>query len=214
MLERFGLTAHVERLGYSKLRAVVDRSSVGERVRVFGSADGKEHMLIELVVEKRRLVERELLYVHWLNLRNPRGAGERPLLPGQDVPGLGLAHDVTELLQRMAVRVGLAGVAFRPASYHLAYVGRKLFRFLDSARQGRFEALIRDLGDLPLPAASVAVAVGRVHLNGEPYAWEADDMVALSVAPDDAAEVAAVRDATHFTPAHESTVHPLQAPGA
>jgi acetoin utilization deacetylase AcuC-like enzyme len=213
-LERFGLAAHVERLGYSKLRATIDRASVGDRARVFGTADGKEHLLVELVVERKRIAERQILYVHWLNLRNPRAAGERPLLPGQDVPGLGVARDIAEILERMAARLGLDGVAFRPASYHLAYTARSRFRFLDSARQGRFEALLRDLGDLPLPAATVAVSVGRVAMNGEPYAWEADDMVALAAAPDDAEAVKAVREATHFTPLHEVPVQGLHTPGA
>lgn len=210
--ERYGLSAHVERLGYHNLRAVVDRSSVGDRARVFGTADGKEHLLVELVVEKRTMAGHELLYVHWLNLRNPRGASERGLLPGQDVPGLGLARDIAELLERMAVRLGLDGVAFRPASYHLAYAARTRFRFLDCARQGRFEALLRDLHDLPLPAASIAVSVGRVYLDGAPYVWEADDMIALRVAPADAEAVAAVREATRFTPAPRDAAAPSPEP--
>jgi hypothetical protein len=212
--ERYGLAAHVERLGFKNLRAVVDRASVGDRARIFGTADGKEHLLVELVLEKKRIAEHELLFVHWLNLRNPRGAANRPLLPGQDVPGLGMARDIAELLERMAVRLNLEGVAFRPASYHLAYAARTRFRFLDSARQGRFEALLRDLKELPLPVASIALSVGRVYMNGQPYSWEADDMIALHVAPDDAEAVAAARDATHFTPAPESPVQPLQTAGS
>ena len=212
--ERYGLAGHVERLGFKNLRVVVDRASVGDRERIFGTADGKEHLLVELVVEKKHLAGHELLFVHWLNLRNPRGAANRPLLPGQDVPGLGIVRDVAELLERMAARVGLEGVAFRPASYHLAYAARSRFRFLDSARQGRFEALLRDLNDLPLPAATIAVSVGRMYMNGEPYAWEPDDMVTLGVAPDDAEAVAAVRDAAHFTPAPDSAVQPLKPAGS
>ncbi len=49
----------------------------------------------------------------------------------------------------MAERLKLAGVAFRPMWYHLAMQSRARFRFVDPLRQGRFEALVRDLAHLP-----------------------------------------------------------------
>ena len=81
------------------------------------------------------------------------------------------------MLARMAVRLGLAGVAFRPSHYHVAYAARHEFRFADPARQARFEALVRDLGGVPLVEATTAVANGAVRMNGAPYRWEADEMV-------------------------------------
>jgi hypothetical protein len=50
-------------------------------------------------------------------------------------------------------------------------------RFSDPARQARFEALVRDLASLSLHDATVAVAEGRVKLNGVPYTWEPDLMI-------------------------------------
>jgi hypothetical protein len=84
--------------------------------------------------------------------------------------------------------------------YHLAVVARARFRFVDSARQGRFEALMRDLAHLPLLEATRRVAKGRVRLNGEPYTWEAEDMVSRR-APvgDDAEAIAVERERCHFT---------------
>ena len=77
----------------------------------------------------------------------------------------------------MAARLGLEGVAFRPAAYHLAYGGRDTLQFVDPARQGRFEALVEALRGLPLTDATRAVAEGRVRLNGAKYEWETDEMV-------------------------------------
>jgi hypothetical protein len=104
------------------------------------------------------------------------------------------------LFARMADRLGLAGIAFRPAAFHTAYAGRAQLRFVDPRRQGRFEALVRDLGGIPLVAATAAVASGRVLLNGEPYRWEPDEMVLWRTPHvEDAAQVAAARDSAHFT---------------
>ncbi len=198
---RYGLEEAVRRLGYDRLRVDLDRVDAGERVRLYGRDGATEHLLVEAVLARGRVAGRDVLYVHWLTLRHPRAsfaAGRTPL-PGQDVPGLGLAAEATELLLRMAERLGLAGVSHRPAHFHVALGGKKRFRFADPARQGRFLALARDLASLPLADATRAVAEGRVRMNGAPYAWEADDMVAW-LEPPGAEDPGAleVRDTTHF----------------
>ena len=200
-LHRYGLLGELRRIGYGPFRVEVRDEGVGQSARLFDVPSGEP--LIELVVEKKKLGTDEVLYVHWLALRNPRApfSEERPQLPGQDVPGLGLAREMTELLARMAVRLELAGVALRPAAYHLAAYGdRETLRFVDPARQGRFEALGEALRALPLAEATRAVAEGRVLLDGRPYRWEADEMVRwASPRAEDRAAVEAEKARAHFT---------------
>ena len=193
-LVRYGIFQHLGRLGYEKLRVAVDSDARGDRLRVLGQADGTEHTLLEVILGCETVAESRLLYVHWLNLRNPRArfSAERPQLPGQDVPGLGLAREAGELLGRVAVRIGLDGVALRPAWLHTAYAAHRMgMRFFDPARQGRFEALLRDLDPLSLLESTLAVSEGRVQMNGHPYTWEADLMVLVlrGSTPDDEAVV-------------------------
>lgn len=219
-LHHYGLIEQVARLGYVDLRVLLDRTDMGERFRLMGRArdpdDPADHLLAESVLEITRVpmpaipgLEGSgpdgrgvaLLYVHWLTLRNPRArfGDARPRLPGQDVPGLGLAPEAGELMGRMAERLGLAGVAIRPAWYHVAYAVRSRFRFVDPTRQGRFEALIRDLRGVPLVEATHLVADRRLMLNGQPYAWEADLMVSWRApVPTDEAAVAKAREAARF----------------
>ncbi len=194
-LERYGILPFVRRLGFGELRVDL----VGSRMRLLSG----QLSLIELEVERQTLGGHEVLFVNWLSLRNPRAhfSEKRPKLPGQEVPGLGLAQEATALLAIMAERLKLEGVAFRPSWFHMAYTARHGGRFIEAKRQGRFEALVRDLRAVPLLDATRAVADGRVKLNGEPYAWEADAMVRWlrPVAESDAAEVAAERERCHFT---------------
>lgn len=201
-LFRFGLLSHVERLGYGRPRVEVAHTGAGDRIMLLGWADGREHLLTDCVVERKRLGAEDYLFVNWLSLRHPRArfSALRPQLPGQEVPGLGLAREATEMLLRMAARLGLVGVAFRPMWFHLAVQARLAFRFVDPERQGRFEALRRDLSGLPLLEATRVVAEGRVRLNGEPYRWEPDDMVSrLEPGAEDAERIAAERERCHFT---------------
>jgi acetoin utilization deacetylase AcuC-like enzyme len=191
-LERYGILPLVRRLGFEQLHIELEPG----RMRLMAG----DAVLVEAQVEKKN----ELLFVNWLSLRNPRAhfSEKRPQLPGQEVPGLGLAAEATALLSIMAERLRLDGVAFRPSWFHMAYAARHGARFVDAKRQGRFEALVRDLRALPLLDATRAVAEGRVRLDGKPYAWEADPMVRWlrpEAHASDPAEVAAERERCHFT---------------
>lgn len=200
-LERYGILPHLRRLGYDEFRVAFDSTDAGERIRLFGRHDAVEHRLIEVVLAKQQRPEGGRLFLNWLSLEDPRArfGPLRPRLPGQDNPGLGLSREIVAVLERMARRLGLQTLVYRPAYFHTAYAARRHFRFEDPARQGRFEALVRDLHELPLVAATTAVAEGRVLLDGAPYAWEATEMVHFLLAqPPDAPEIAAARERYHF----------------
>ncbi|MDR0965762.1 MAG: histone deacetylase [Myxococcales bacterium] len=202
ILERVGLLRHLSRLGFSGFRVEIDESSPGERFRLFGHFDGNEHVLIEAVVEKKRLEAIEVLYIHWMTLRNPRASfsEKRPALPGQEVPGLGLMREMGELFARMAKNLKLPAVAFRPAWYHMAYAARTYFQYLDPIRQGRFEAMLRDLHKMPLREVTLGVAQGRVRMNGQPYEWEPLEMAYwLNGRRQERRTVESERNRVHFT---------------
>jgi len=199
-LHRYGVLGELRRMGYGPFRVRIEDGGVGQSARLIDLPSGEA--LIEGVLERREVAGARMLYVHWLALRNPRArfGTERPQLPGQDVPGLGLAREILTLLLRMAARLGLEGIVFRPAAYHLAYRGRETLRFVDPARQGRFEALVEALKDLPLVEATRAVAEGRVLLDGKKYEWETEEMVHwLEPREEDRAAVDAAKERSRFT---------------
>ncbi len=171
VLASFGLDAVIERLGYRDLRHEIDRTGMGERVRLYGLAAGAEHLLVELVLEPQPSEGR--LFVHWLTLRHPVAGFrlERPPLPGQEVPGLGLVRECVAMMLRLASRLGLAGLRMVPAWLHVAYAARRDFHFVDPARQALFLALLRDLGAVPMGQLSRDLAAGRVRCDGGPFAW-------------------------------------------
>ena len=201
-LSHYRLMPHLRRLGFEQLKVSIEVMALGEAVRVHGTFDGERHLLIECVLERKRVANHDVLYVHWLTLRNPRAKfnQRRPQLPGQDAPGLGLAREIGWAFARIARRLGLAGVAYRPAWYHTAYSGRYHFVFADPVRQGRFEAMQRDLRNVALLEITRAAADGRLRMNGEPHTWEAEEMVFwLGRSPLDEAAVAEERERVRFT---------------
>lgn len=200
----YGLLAHVRRLGYRDFELRIDHATTGDRLRLTGDAAGQRHLLVEEVVEVQTLDDRRVVFVHWLTLRHPIGSwvAGRPPLPGQDAPGLGLAREAAALILRTAERLGLDGIAFRPAWAHTAMMVRDRFRFLDPVVQGTFEALVRDLGHLPLHQLTRIVDEGSVLRNGEPWSWDPAVMVWWRkpgpLSPDTRHQLEITRQSTHF----------------
>lgn len=184
-LHAYGILEHIKRLGYRELHIEIDRSDTGDRFQLRGKAKGSEHLLVSSILRRESVGEHDLLYVEWLNLRHPLAAFAegRPPLPGQDVPGLGMAWEANALFVRVADRLGLDGMAWRPAWFHVAWIARHSCTFLDPAVQGRFEALSRDLGHLGVGALTRAVSEGRVRADGEPWSWPAEPMVSFVAHP-------------------------------
>ena len=155
----------------------------------------------------------DLLYalaVHWFTLQNPGAtfAPDRPKLPGQRHPGLGVGRRFYGWLMTWAHEWGKDGLLNFPEYYHNAVFYSSMFRFISPARQGRFEALRRDLGTLPVCDASAAVNEGRVveEPGAKPFRWQAAEMISpvtgsLKAALDSDAyrqAVAKARDAARF----------------
>jgi acetoin utilization deacetylase AcuC-like enzyme len=185
-LVRYGLWERIERLGYKSLKLVLDKVSQGDRLRLFSGPlisrhNEGEQLLVDCIADIQEVSGHRSIFVHWLNLRHPLATNKtlqskHPLLPGQDVPGLGVSREVALLFRQIALRLGAEGVALCPAWYHVAYSSRQDFQFIDPSRQGRFEAMLRDFATLSASSVSRALVEGKVLLNNKTYQWEATEM--------------------------------------
>ncbi len=165
-LERAGLLDRIRSLGFDHPALELDVDNpTGDTLRLYGDRQKRE-LLIELRarVDRRTVPGLALVRIEWLLLQNPRAqfTAERPQLPGQEKPGLGMLQEIVALLVLACDRLQLDGLITVPAHYHVAVKGRKALRFLNPADEGRFRALQRALQGLSLAAATAAVAAGRV----------------------------------------------------
>jgi acetoin utilization deacetylase AcuC-like enzyme len=141
-LERFGILAQLRNRGYPEpLVELQAATGLGPVVRVWGEAEAR-HLLAELRVELDRatLPDHPMLRVEWLLLQDPRApfTPARPPLPGQEHPGLGALADVVAWLVTLCRELGLHGILFRTAHWHVAALAARHVRFLSEEDATRF----------------------------------------------------------------------------
>lgn len=189
LLEGFGLLEQLRSRGYRDLRVDLDLAEgAGHTLRVFCDDTRNLELLLELRARRslRDVPGCELLVIEWLLLQNPRAmfTADRPALPGQQHPGLGLLADVLGLLTVLCERHGLDGIFFTVSHYHLALQSRRLVRFLKPDDQARVEALEKALEGVPLGEATRRVEEGDLTdvRGGARIGWDPAALV-LPVSP-------------------------------
>ncbi|HXU45903.1 MAG TPA: hypothetical protein VN783_10275, partial [Thermoanaerobaculia bacterium] len=182
-LERAGLLERLRARGFDHPSIELDVGGAGGDVaRLFGDPHRRELLMeIKAGIDRRSLPGEAVLKLEWLLLQDPRGgfSPERPGLPGQQHPGLGLLSEVMALLVAACDRLGLAGLTFVPSYFHLAAKGRRLLRFLEPEDEGLFRSLEAVLARLPLAEATRLVAEGHLRdtRTGQPFAWRPMTMI-------------------------------------
>lgn len=182
-LERTGLLDRIRKLGFNRFSLEMDLDNpAGDTVRLYGDRR-KGELLVELRlrVDRHSLPGMAMLRIEWLQLQNPRGQFivERPRLPGQNHPGLGMLREFIALLVLVCDRLQLDGLLVVPSHYHVAVKSRKAMCFLTPETEGLYRRLHQPLRELSLAAATEALASGRVvdARTGQPFAWSPAPMV-------------------------------------
>jgi hypothetical protein len=196
--ERYGLIAAIERRGFTDIQ--IETRVATDRHELLLSS-GSER-LVEIVVRRdilsvpHHVLERSapaevhppdtyrVLTIDWLSLQNPRApfSLEKPRLPGQEHPGLGIGWRVMTLLARTVERLELDGFVTVAEYLHNAELYAREMPHLDPREAGRLSALLRTLRTdeaLNTAQASWAMEWGLVYEDGGDVArWRGELQVA------------------------------------
>lgn len=159
-LERYGFLDEIRERGYEDIEVRIRTDDPEEHLfRLISVIPDIEDPLVELVTERGYLTlsgeisdqleesTRPVLNVEWLMLQHPMldFTAERPPLPGQLHPGLGLGKQIFELLRNVCRRLNLEALVTIPSYVHNGLLYEGGFHYFDPTYQGRLEALRRDL---------------------------------------------------------------------
>lgn len=159
VLEAFGFIRILNSLGLSKISIDLDTTDPHtHRLYAYDGTHISKNIICELVLKKGSLRFTEgtlpnfpgrninLLQIEWILLQNPKKDfnSDRPPLPGQSHPGLGIGDRVMELVVIMTKRLSLEGIVNKPNFYHTAFMFTKEFTFTNPDNQAILHALSRD----------------------------------------------------------------------
>ena len=177
VLEESGLLDRLRQQGFSALRVSMDLDGpMGHTLRIqAGETDPVVVVEMKLRVNRKMEPGRIFLVVEWLLIQDVRTTFElsRPLLPGQEFPGLGLLRDTAAVLIVACERMDIDGLVFTPTHFHLARMVQPLASFVDPVHQARLAEFLHTVRNLRLVEAARAVEKGNVidATTGEPALW-------------------------------------------
>jgi hypothetical protein len=213
-LQQAGLLAGLEAKGYASVSVEISRTEDEHRMllRATSAAHASLPPLVELRCAEETLLAASIeprpdgfdvlsvLSIRWLEMQDPQAhfTPERPRLPGQRHPGLGLTKPLILKIHEWARSWGKDALVNFPEFFHNAAFYSKFYRFASPVRQGRFEAMLRDLASHSIAVASAAAQQGLVIEEPADRVahWEPGEMVVGMTAPVTAwLESAAYREA-------------------
>lgn len=196
-LERYGIFGALARRGYEDVSLTIRTDDDRHALFVEHEMDGRRERLVELVVRRDLLVPHigeslpplrehyRVLTVDWLLLRHPREAfsAERPRLPGQDAPGLGIGWRVMSMLAQVVWRLELDGMVTVAEYLHNAEHYAREMPCFDPVHHGRLRALLELLRvehGLSTAQASWAMEWGLVRTRADDAVlrWRGELMIA------------------------------------
>ncbi len=194
LLERSGLLRGMSERGFPEpALALSCADPADQRICLFSGPECRDRLLLEARLQLSNFHLRHpigpfaeyrsfrMLVIHWLILSNPDGrfTVDRPRLPGQERPGMGLLDELLEFLKALSRELSVDGALDVPDHFHTALFYSRAFRYLDPAVEGRFRAIARDLASVPLVLASDAAREGCLvdRGTGAPLPWAAAEQV-------------------------------------
>lgn len=176
ILVQVGIIDILNKKGYHNLIITISRNeSFVSRLYINFDRLDKDTRLIELLLRENRFRPKQTfiddidlsdgfstLTIEWLSLQDPKRefTKDRPRLPGQIYPGLGVLRNMQDMLCIFAKAKNNDALLDIPEHYHGAVIYSETYSFFSPIDGGRLKAMMRDLGDYPLADVSYAICYG------------------------------------------------------
>jgi hypothetical protein len=165
IMKRVKLIDHLEAKGFDSLKVGIDvDDSYVHYLKLYYKNVDPNSILLDLRLSESRFVPDkkyfedqtqrvfDMIVIEWLSAQNPlhKFNGDKPQLPGQKKPGLGILNYCFEMMYVVAREIIKDGFLDIPDHMHGAIMYSKKFKFFDPAHEGILRAIMRDLSDYSL----------------------------------------------------------------
>lgn len=193
-LEKYGIWKSLADTGYPQPRLVIQSTDpFRQSVRIWTTQNAPEaddNLLCELRVYSGQLhardpepgpqLEMDALVIDWLQFQNPAGTftSDRPPLPGQRYPGLGILRPALKAILDLAIQVEKDAILTTPEYYHNAVLYHPNFLFFSPEFEGLFRALRTFFSNKSLAEASRMVTEETVLRSGKGcFQWASHEQI-------------------------------------
>lgn len=195
ILNQVGLKKHLEKKGFPNLLVTIDQDeSKVHYFKLYTEEVNPESILLDLRLSESKLCPPEdffsekvgaltfdMIVIEWLSAQNPRGkfSGDKPQLPGQKRPGLGVLNFCFEMMYVVAREVTRDGFMDIPDHMHGAVMYSRKFRFINPAHEAVLRAIIRDLEKYSLSDISWGMITETIYSRdtGKPQVYDPSEQV-------------------------------------
>jgi hypothetical protein len=166
MIQSIGLLKHLESMGFSDILIDLDKDeNYIYYFKLYWKDKSPENQLLDLRVSENTFIPHErfldegfekdlydMILIEWLSAKNPLAVfdNNRPQLPGQSRPGLGILKYCFQLLFIISSEVHKDGFFDIPNHMHGAIMYSKKFKFFDPVQEAILRAAMRDLSKYSL----------------------------------------------------------------
>lgn len=173
MIQSIGMLKHLESMGFSDINIDIDRDeNYINHFTLYWKDKTPENKLLDLRVSEHTFIPHErffeegfeiesydMILIEWLSAKNPLVVFDknRPQLPGQSSPGLGVLKYCFHLLYNISREVFKDGFLDIPSHMHGAIMYSKQFKFFDPVQEATLRAAMRDLKNYSLADISWGV---------------------------------------------------------
>ncbi|MCL2026384.1 MAG: hypothetical protein FWG92_06230 [Leptospirales bacterium] len=196
IMEKTGLVAALKQLEFDDLHVHTDMDEARVYyMKLYGGKPNPENMLIDLRVAETRFMPNkrffpkaelipayDMVVIEWLSLQNPRiddFASDRPQLPGQTKPGLGILKYCFEMMFEVAKRISKDGFLDMPEYIHAAIMYARKFQFFDPLYEAMIRAMLRDLSSYSMSDLSWGMITKTIidENTGEPEIYTPSEQI-------------------------------------
>jgi len=179
--KRYGMIKKLREFGYEQIEIKFEQREDGSHsLTVFEPPFRKEGIIAEFVGRKTSLNEIfPVLKIEWLCLQNPKTkfSNDKPKLPGQDFPGLGLGRDALSLILLLGIRLKFQALTNTPDHFHNALIYSNTFEFVNPKDSGRLIAMKNFMEENNLDLAQTAwlLEEEKIYQKGNdntPFKWQ------------------------------------------
>lgn len=178
IIKKVGLLNYLIKQGLDKIIVVVDIDEDGMNYfKIFWKEVLPENILLDLRVSEKKFIPSsryfensdinivyDMIFIEWMSAQNPLAefSGDKPQLPGQVKPGLGILKYCFMIMEIVAKHTTRDGFLDIPDHFHGAVMYSRRFKFFDPAHEGVLRALLRDLKNYSLSDISWGMLTGTV----------------------------------------------------